>query len=163
MMQNNDTIMMDTAFTDTLTIVLTDSTSGAQNDSLQTSVLAENRSVSEESSGWLPYTVGVVILLLVVVTIAAMAYRVAQKRQDEKGQKGNVFDEVFDDVNNADKAKVLLKELKTKLHPDRFVSADTAVMEAAQKIFQELNESKHSYSELNRIRAKAIEQGLISE
>lgn len=161
-MQNNDTIMADTASTDTLAIVLTDSTSGPQNDSLRTSVLAENGSVSENSSNWIPYAVGIGILILVGAAVAAMAYRVAQKRQDEKRREENVFDEVFDDVNNADKAKVLLKELKTKLHPDRFVSADTAVMEAAQKIFQELNESKHSYSELNRIRAKAIEQGLIS-
>ena len=155
--------MTDSAFTDTLAIVLTDTTSGPQNDSLRTSVLAENGSVSEESSNWIPYAVGIGVLFLVGVTIAAMAYRVAQKRQVEKRPEDNVFDEVFDDVNNSDKAKVLLKELKVKLHPDRFVSAETDVMEAAQKIFQELNESKHSYSELKRIRAKAIEQGLISE
>lgn len=162
-MQNSDTIMTDTASMDTMAIVLTDSTSGTQNDSLQISVLAEKGTLSEESSGWLPYAVGIGILILLGVSIATMAFRVAKKRQDEKRGEGNVFDDVFDDVKNAAKAKVLLKDLKVKLHPDQFVSADTEVMEAAQKIFQELNESKHSYSELNRIRAKALKQGLISE
>ena len=90
-MQNNDTIMTDTASTDTLAIVLTDSTSGPQNDSLRSSVLTENGSVSENSSNWIPYALGIGILILVGAAVAAMAYRVAQKRQDEKRREENVF------------------------------------------------------------------------
>lgn len=162
-MQNNDTLEMDTTYMDTSAVVLTDSISAVQNDSLQTLAISEKEVVPEESSGWLPYATGFGILILVVITIAALAYRVAARQQEQRKSGGNDFDEVFDDVNNADKATLLLKELKVKLHPDRFVSADPEVMQAAQRIFQKLNESKYSFSELNRIREEAIEQGLISE
>ena len=170
MMSQNNTDSMVIAVSDSAQVGITGVFLGDR-DTLTTTLKQDSTTVtlsqsestvdSTDGTGWGVY-VGVGILLA-LSTVLVLARKAAKKRiQSNRGvDESSVWDDMFSDVDNVDEAKALLKRLKIHLHPDRFVSSDPELMHKAEQMFQALNTSKHSLSELQRIEAKAREEGLI--
>lgn len=172
-MENTEPLTLDTPHTDSSLIVVPGSGAWMNSDSAkmlsansnQDSLVSIGTVPLQDGEGigtssWTPYLAVGGGAVLVVLLVVAIAYRKAVKNKTSQ----NVWGEVFDDASpqSMEEAKKLLKKLKAELHPDRFVSAEAEMMQAAEQMFQKLNESKYSLSELKRIQSEARELGLIS-
>jgi len=107
-------------------------------------------------SVWL--IISIVILFLVFSLIVAkliFSKIITTKPIPEAGWGG-----IFDDLENINESKVLYKELQRSIHPDKF-QPDQIKVDFAEKLFQELKQSRYSYDGLKRIKKKANEQNLL--